>query len=198
VAFAVGSSLTIAEIVVAKDYSLAEAARPALGQNGVWFTIAIAMIATSSGLIASVFAVSRMLAMMTDMNLIPHRHFGMKGTIQRHTLVYAVVVAGFLAVFFDLSRIASLGAIFYLLMDIIIHWGVFKNLRQDVDANPGVLLTAIVLDIFVLGAFLIVKGASDPIIIYLSFGGIALIFLFEKFYLGTLREEIDNHSRRMH
>ena len=31
----------------AKDYSLAEAARPAFGQFGLWFTVAIAIIATT-------------------------------------------------------------------------------------------------------------------------------------------------------
>jgi amino acid transporter len=198
VAYAVGSSLSIAEIVAAKDYSLAEAARPALGERGVWFTVAIAIIATSSGVIASVFAVSRMLAMLTDMHLIPHRHFGMPGVIQRHTLVYAVVVAGLLAVFFDLSRIASLGAIFYLIMDIIIHWGVFKHLRADVNASAVVLLTAIGLDLVVLGAFLIVKGSGDPLIVILSFGGIGMIFLFEKFYLSTLRSESHQHDMSAH
>lgn len=35
VAFAVGSNLSVSEIVAAKNYSLAEAARPALGRNGV-------------------------------------------------------------------------------------------------------------------------------------------------------------------
>ena len=132
VAFGVGSTLTVEEIVRAKDYSLAEAARPALGDYGVWFTVAIAIIATSSGLLASVFAVSRMLAMLTDMNIIPHRHFGMPGGIQKHTLVYTVVLAAFLAAFFDLSRIASLGAIYYLVMDIAIHWGVWRHLKADV------------------------------------------------------------------
>ena len=121
VAFAVGSSLPLESIVAAKDYALAEAAEPALGQTGFYLTVALALVATASGLIASVFAVSRMLAMLTDMNMIPHSHFGMPGAIRDHTLVYTVVIAGFLTVFFDLSRIASLGALFYLVMDIIIH-----------------------------------------------------------------------------
>lgn len=112
VTFAVGSSLSLEEIVRAKDYSLAEAARPALGDAGLWFTVAIAIVATASGLLASVFAVSRMLAMLTEMNIIPHRHFGLPGAIQNHTLVFTVVLAALLAAFFDLSRIASLGAIF--------------------------------------------------------------------------------------
>ncbi len=87
VALGVGSTLTVDQIVTAKDYSLAEAARPTLGDYGVWFTVGIAIVATSSGLFASIFAVSRMLAMLTDMNIIPHSHFGMPGGIQKHTRV---------------------------------------------------------------------------------------------------------------
>ncbi len=140
VALAVGANLSVPEIIEARDYSLAEAARPALGPYGLWFTIAIAIIATTSGLIASVFAVSRMIAMLTDMDIIPHRHFGMSGTVQRHALVYTVVAAGLLAVLFDLSRIASLGAIFYLVMDIVVQWGVFRRLRDEVGANGTIVL----------------------------------------------------------
>ncbi|MGE4071103.1 MAG: APC family permease [Lysobacterales bacterium] len=187
VCFAVASSLTLNEIIVAKDYSLAEAARPAMGGYGIWFTVAIAMTATASGLLASIFAVSRMLAMLTEMKLIPHRHFGMPGDIQKHTLVYTVVIAAVLAAVFDLSRIASMGAIFYLLMDITIHWGVLRHLHHDVGANRVVLATAIVLDIVALGAFLIVKGSSDPLIIVVSLLAIIVVVAFEHFYLRGLR-----------
>ena len=114
VAYGVGSSLTIEEIISARDYSLAQAAQPALGQTGFILTVILAAVATASGVLASVFAVSRMLAMLTDMEMIPHSHFGMPGPIQRHTLVYTVVIAATLAVLFDLGRIASLGAFFYL------------------------------------------------------------------------------------
>ncbi|GAC16864.1 amino acid permease [Aliiglaciecola lipolytica E3] len=189
VALAVGSTLTINEIATAKDYALAEAARPAFGEYGVWFTVAVAIIATASGLLASIFAVSRMLAMLTEMNLIPHRHFGMPGDIQKHTLVFTVIAAGLLAAFFDLSRIASLGAIFYLVMDIIIHWGVYRYLREDVNAKASILLGAIILDLIVLGAFLSMKAASDPMIIAISFMGIIGFFAFEKYYLSKRRTD---------
>jgi amino acid transporter len=189
VVWAVGSTLSIEQIAKAKDYSLAEAARPAFGQFGLWFTVAIAIIATTSGLLASIFAVSRMLTMLTDMNLIPHRHFGMPGGIQKHTLVYTVILAAFLAAFFDLSRIASLGAILYLVMDIVIQWGVFRHLREDVGARAWILITAIVLDFIVLGAFLVLKANSDPAIIIIAAGAIATIIAFEKLYLGRRRQE---------
>ena len=121
VALAVGSNLSIDQIIAAKDYSLAEAAAPALGQFGFYFTVVLAAVATVSGVLASVFAVSRMLTMLTDMKMIPHRHFGMSGPILTHMLVYTVVLASLLAVFFDLSRIASLGVFFYLIMDMLVH-----------------------------------------------------------------------------
>jgi len=189
VALAVGSNLSLSEIIRAKDFSLAEAARPALGEYGLWFTVALAIVATASGLIASVFAVSRMLAMLTDMDLIPHRHFGMPGRVQRHTLVYTVVIASLLTIFFDLSRIASLGAILYLVMDITVHWGVFRHLRRDVKANALVLVSAIVLDGLVLGAFLVMKAQSDPSIIVVSIIGIGLILALEALFLRPRRGE---------
>ncbi len=183
VAFAVGSTLSISEIIQAKNYALAEAARPAMGDAGVAFTVAIAIVATASGLLASLFAVSRMLAMLTDMALIPHRHFGMPGGVRQHTLVYTVVVAGTLAVFFDLSRIAAIGAIFYLVMDIAIQWGVFRHLRDDVDARGWIPIAAIVADAVALIAFVVIKGRDDPLIIVLASAGVAAIFAFEAVYL---------------
>ncbi|NNF12043.1 MAG: APC family permease [Gemmatimonadetes bacterium] len=187
VALAVGANLSVPEIIRARDYSLAEAARPALGSYGVWFTVAIAILATASGLIASVFAVSRMIAMLTDMDIIPHRHFGMSGTVQRHTLVYTVVAAALLAVLFDLSRIASLGAIFYLVMDMVVQWGVFRRLRTEIGASGAVILTAIGLDSVALGAFLFIKFAADPLIVWVALGGIILVFGLERLFLGTRR-----------
>ena len=183
VAFAVASSLPLAQIVEAKNFALAEAAKPALGQYGVWFTVAIAILATASGIIASVFAVSRMLAMLSEMEIIPHRHFGMPGDIQKHTLVYTVVLAAALAAFFDLTRIASLGAIFYLLVDIAIHWGVFRNQKNDINANGAIVMTALVLDIIVLGAMTILKGSSDPMLLVIAAIGLLLTFLGERFFL---------------
>lgn len=187
VALGVGATLTVEEIVRAQDYSLAEAARPALGAYGVWFTVAIAIVATASGVLASIFAVSRMLAMLTDMQIIPHRHFGMPGNIQQHTLVYTVVAAALLAAFFDLSRIASLGAIFYLVMDIAIHWGVLRHLREDVHARAWVLVCAITLDVAALLGFLVIKGRADPLIVIIAGAAIAGIFGFEKFFLAGRR-----------
>ncbi len=195
VALAVAGNLSLPEIIAAKDFALAEAARPAMGDYGLWFTVALAIVATASGVIASIFAVSRMLAMLTDMKLVPHRHFGIPGTIQNHTLVYTIVIAIFLTLFFDLSRIASLGAIFYLLMDIAVHWGVYRHLRKEIKANAAVLITAIVFDVVVLSAFLIVKASTDMMVIYAALIGVLIVFVGERYYLRQPAVTDESESR---
>jgi len=187
VAFAVSSNLSIQEIIAAKDYSLAEASRPAFGKYGVWFTVGLAIISTVSGVVASIFAVSRMTTMLTEKELIPHRHFGIPGDIQKHMLVYTVVIAIGLTMLFDLSRIAALGAIFYLIMDIGIHWGVLNNLRKEIGANPIILITALVLDVLVLGAFIWSKAGSDLLVVIVALVLMVLIFFGERLFLGKKR-----------
>jgi amino acid transporter len=183
VALAVAGNLSLAEIIKSQDYALAEAARPAFGEFGLRFTVVLAIIATVSGVIASAFAVSRMLAMLTEMSLVPHRHFKMPGTIQDHTLVYTILLAILLTIFFDLGRIASLGAIFYLVMDIAVQWGVFRHLRHEIKAHAGILLSALTLDIAILAALLLSKGRSDPFILVVAAFGIVAIFGGEKLFL---------------
>lgn len=183
VAIAVAGNLSLSEIIAAKDFALAEAARPAFGEYGLWFIVALAIVATVSGVIASMFAVSRMITMLTDMKLVPHSHFGMPGGVQKHALVYTVTIAIFLTIFFDLTRIASLGAIFYLVMDIAVHWGVFRYLRKEINANALILVLAMISDVVVLGAFLVIKAQTDMMVIYVAVIGIIIIFVGERLFL---------------
>jgi len=132
------------------------------------------------------------------MKMIPHSHFGMSGGIQRHMLIYTVVIGSAVTVFFDLGRIASLGVFFYLVMDIIVHWGVFRHLRREIGARGWVLLTSIVLDVVVLAAFAAMKWQSDPLIVVLGAAGMALVFLFELVFLARnpIREGHSNHHQK--
>jgi amino acid transporter len=195
VGFAVSSNLSLEEIIETRNYSLAAAARPAMGDYGLWFTVILAMVATAGGILASVFAVSRMLAMLTEMKLVPHSHFGMPGSIQKHTLVYTIVLALLLTAFFDLSRIAALGIIFYLVMDIAIHWGVLRHLYSDLDARRGIVAVAIVLDLVVLTGFVLVKISSDLLVIGVACAGMLAILLGEALFLrkNPISSEVHDH-----
>ncbi len=198
VAFAVAGNLSVAEIIKHRDYALAEAARPAFGQWGTYFTVGLAIVATISGLIASTFAVSRMLAMLSEMKLVPHMHFGMPGDIQKHTLVYTVVFAITLTILFDLSRIASLGAIFYLVMDMAVHWGVLRHVRDKVDANRWIPSIALLFDVVILAAFLWMKANSDMLVIWVALVGIVFIFAGEKLFLSWKDEDDESDHSDAH
>ncbi|MDT0689419.1 APC family permease [Salegentibacter sp. F188] len=188
-ALAVGANLEIPQIIEAKDYALAEAARPLYGNFGLWFTVGIAIVATITGVIFSIFAVSRMTAMLTNMKLIPHSHLGLPGNIQQHMLVYIVVLSIALTVLFDLSGIAAMGAIFYLIMDIIIHVGVLRHMKDKVKANPVIVITAIVLDVVVLIGFVWVRAQTNLTVIIVSAALIVVTFFGEKLFLKNTDQE---------
>lgn len=198
VGFSVASNLSLSEIIDTRDYSLAAAARPALGEYGVWFTVAIAMTATAGGILASIFAVSRMLAMLTEMKLVPHRHFGMPGSIQKHTLAYTVVLGIFLTAFFDLSRIAALGIVFYLVMDIAIHWGVIRYLADEIKAMRWVPIVAIIFDLLTLFGFVWVKLNADPWVIGVALITMLLIAAGERWFLHSNRRQRLLHEDGKH
>ena len=194
VGFAVAGNLPLSEIIATKNYSLAAASRPVLGEFGVWFTVAIAMTATAGGVLASSFAVSRMLAMLTEMKLIPHSHFGMPGNIQKHTLVYTAALGIILTAFFDLSRIAALGIVFYLIMDISIHWGLLRYLLKDVNAKKWVPITAIILDLLVLIGFVWVKLNSDPYVLIVALLTMIVIAVGETIFLRSVVRKSNKHE----
>lgn len=68
-------------------------------------------------------------------------------------------------------------------MDIVVHWGVLRHLRKEVNASATVLIIAIVMDVVVLGALLVIKAQSDMTVIYSAAVGIALVFFGEKLFL---------------
>ncbi len=180
-AMSVTANLTVPEIINAKDYALAEAARPVFGDKGLWFTVIIAIVATVSGVFASVFSASRMLGMLSMMKQVPQ----MSKKVSNPALIFTVLLAIILTILFDLTRIAAIGAIFYLVMDIAIHWGLVRYLRGELKFNPVIPLIAIVLDTVILVAFVLLKFESDPLVPIAAAVGIVLIVLAERLFMKS-------------
>ena len=68
-------------------------------------------------------------------------------------------------------------------MDTAVHWGVLRYLRKEVDANPVIPVMAIVLNLIVLGGFLWIKIASDPLVLIVAAAVMAGILITEFFFL---------------
>lgn len=180
-ALSVAGGLSIPEIIKAKDYALAAAAKPVFGEWGTWITIGIAIIATVSGVIASVFSASRLLAMLSNMKQVPSLNIIEK--LKNPALLLTVSLAIILTIFFNLTRIASIGAIFYLIMDIAIHWGLFRYLREEVEFKPIIPLIAMILDIAILSAFVYIRYLDDPFVLIVAFAAIFLIIIAERLFM---------------
>jgi L-asparagine transporter-like permease len=180
-ALSVSANLSIPDIIKAKNYALAEASQPMFGNLGLWFTVILAIIATVSGLIASVFSASRLLAMLSNMKQIPDLQF----KFSNPALLFTVSLATILTILFDLTRIAAIGAIFYLVMDIAVHWGLFRFLRKEISFNPVVPLLALLFDAVILSAFILLKFKSDPLVLIVSFAGILIVIIAERLFMRT-------------
>jgi amino acid transporter len=196
-ALSVAGGLSVSEIIKAKDYALAVAAEPVFGEWGSWITIGIAIIATVSGVIASIFSASRLLAMLSNMKQVPNLDIIDK--VKNPALLVTVSLAILLTVFFDLTRIASIGAIFYLIMDIAIHWGLFRYLREEVEFNPLIPMIAMILDVIILSAFVYIRYLDDPFVLIVAFITIVLIVIAERLFMlshtdseGVMHMGMDN------
>jgi hypothetical protein len=70
-------------------------------------------------------------------------------------------------------------------MDIAIHWGLFRHLKNEVEFNPIIPIIAILMDIIVLAAFIYMKYLNDPFALLVAGIGIILIFLFQYFFMKS-------------
>lgn len=157
ITIAVESSIGAHGAVKARDYALAQAAEPLFGAMGVGITVAIAVIATVSGLLASLYSVSRLYAMLQDMRQAP----SLPQKVSHQPLIITAGLAILATAFLDLSQIASMGAFLYLTMDIAVQWGVIRHLRSKIEARTWVPLLTIVLDLAILIPFTVVKVQND-------------------------------------
>ena len=189
-ALSVAGGLSIEEIIAAKDYALAAAAKPVFGEWGSILTIFLAIIATVSGVIASVYSASRMLGMLSKMKQLPS--LNSIRNLKNPSLIFTVSLAILLTILFDLTRIASIGAIFYLIMDIAIHWGLFKHLKKEVKFNPIIPIIAILMDVIVLVAFIYLKYVNDSFVLIVAAIGIALIFLSQYIFMKSHTDKDGN------
>jgi amino acid transporter len=169
VAMAVRGNLGLGEIAAARDFALAQAAQPVFGSTGFTLVAALAVIATVTSVMASMYSTSRMLKMMSDMDEVPpvdeRATLGHRLPFGNPSLFVTTAIAISLTIAFDLSRIAALGALAYLALDMVIHYGHFRHLRSETGARPAPLVAAIGIDAIVFVGFFVHQVRTDLLVI---------------------------------
>ncbi|MEV8252795.1 APC family permease [Rhodoglobus sp. NPDC076762] len=169
----VSSSIGASGAVDARNYALAQAAEPFFGAWGVGITVAIAVVATLSGLLASLYSVSRLYGMLQEMKQAP----SLPKSVPHQPMIITAGLAILVTVFLDLSQIASMGVFLYLTMDMAVQWGVIRRLRDKIEARIWLPVLTIVLDLVILIPFTVLKIQSDLFTVIVAAGVAAAIIV---------------------
>lgn len=172
ITLSVESSIGATGAVKARDYALAAAAEPFFGEWGIGITVAIAVVATLSGLLASLYSVSRLYGMLQEMRQAP----SLPKRVPQQPLIITAGLAILATAFLDLSQIASMGAFLYLAMDIAVQWGVIRHLQKKIHAKPWAPIVTILLNLAILIPFTILKAQDDLLTVIIAVVVAAAIF----------------------
>ncbi len=177
VALAVFGNLSADEVVKAQDYALAEAARPAFGAMGFTIMALAALLSTSSAINASLYAVTNVTYQLARLGELP-RAFGKPIAHSREGLVISSLLILVMAVFFDLSSIAAIGAISTLLIHLTVHVGHLRLLKKT-GASLWLVLAAIAVNFAAIALSAIYLAGRQPDILFWIIGFIAAAFTLE-------------------
>ncbi|MEM7012014.1 MAG: APC family permease [Verrucomicrobiota bacterium] len=180
-------------IIKAKDYALAEAARPSLGQAGFILVSVSALMATFSAINATIYGNARLGFTLATEGELP----GALGKRVWHRPVNGVVVtmliSALLANTIDLEAIAILASAGFLLIFAAVSAAAFR-LGPAIGANRIITALATLASSGALLALLI-SSANENLHALFVFGGLIVIaFLFELIYPKLTTRKMRNWS----
>lgn len=142
IAISVFGNLPPDQVVAAKDFALAEAARPVFGQFGFTVVALTALLATASAINASLYAVTNVTYQLAKLGELPTA-FAKPIAHSREGLVISSVIIILLATLLDLSSIAIIGALSMLVIHLTVHIGHLRLLKET-GASRTLIILAIV------------------------------------------------------
>jgi amino acid transporter len=195
IAFAVFGNLPVDQAIAAKDFALAEAARPIFGETGFVIVSFTALLATSSAINASLYAATNVTYQLARYGEIPAA-FGRPIGHSREGLLISSAIIIALALAFDLSQIAAIGAVSTLFIHMTIHIGHLR-LRRETGARLWLIVLAILANLtaIILSGFYLSSRSPTIIIWIASFlaGSLLLEILLRWFTARTVKKRCPDH-----
>ena len=177
VAFAVFGNLTLSEITHAKDYALAEAARPVFGQIGFTIMAVAALISTSSSINANLYATTNITYQMAKDGDLPEIY---ERNIWHSSegLIISAIFLILIILFFNLGEIATMGSIFILFIHVFVHVGHFLKIKKTGASRLIVAFAIISLSVTIVLALIYTSKHISGIGYYVV-GGFVLSYILE-------------------
>lgn len=150
VSITVSGNLTTAQISAARDYALAEAAKPFLGTFGFKLVAVAALLSTASAINATLYGGANTSYMIAKRGELPRifERSTWKGSTDGLFITTGLVIA--LIVSFDLSAIAMMGSGAFLLIYALVNAGHLR-IASRTGANRAIVSIAMVLCLGMLG-----------------------------------------------
>jgi amino acid transporter len=189
VAMVTVGNLSISQIADARDYALAEAARPFLGQFGFVLIVVAALLSTASAMNATLYGTARFSYLIARFGELPSFLEKKAGKVPIEGLLITTGVTLLLANLLDLRDISTMGSAGFLLIFAAVNWA---NLRMRARTNAywpiaalgmGVCLGAV---IALIGEALITKPFNVLVLAVM----LVISFLVEYFYRRMRKKDL--------
>ncbi len=129
------------QLLMAKDYALAVAAKPALGQLGFSIVSVAALLATFSAINATIYGNARLGFIIAKEGELPAILVQQRRNIPEMGVIITAVLSLIIANSIDLTEIAIIGSASFLLIFFLVNVSAFK-LAQEINARRLIIFTA--------------------------------------------------------
>ena len=178
-------------LMQAKDYALAAAAKPSLGELGFKLVAFAALLSTFSAINATIYGNARLGYIIAKEGKLPHSLMdeNKRSGVPFRGILYTTLLSLLLANSIDLTEIAIIGSAGFLLIFFLVNISAYR-LRSEISANKLIVILSSLLTFLALGTLLFHTYTSNPhaVIIFGSF--IMISVLFELIYGRYVRGQI--------
>ena len=181
------------DLLDAKDYALAIAAKPAMGEIGFTLVSIAALLSTFSAINATIYGNSRLGYIIAKDGRLPQQLLKSRGEIPFMGVVYTVLFSLIIANSISLSQIAIIASAGFLLIFLIVNISAYK-LHEKIGASRVIVVSSSFLSFMALVTLLVYTYNSNPkaVITFLAF--IIISILFEVIYGRLVRLHLFNRK----
>ncbi|RUM41224.1 MAG: amino acid transporter [Desulfobulbus sp.] len=177
------------QLLEAKDYALALAARPALGKTGFTLVAIAALLSTFSAINATIYGNARLSYVLAREGELPSFLGTKKHEMPRNGVLATTVCSLIIANTLPLNEIAILGSAGFLLIFAIVNLSAWK-LRREIQGKPLIIVFSCLFSTAALLILLTHTFTTEPRAILIFFFFVVFATAFEAGYGIFIRKHI--------
>ncbi len=185
---AVLGNLPLDEVIKAKDYALALAAKPVFGELGFKIMAIAALISTASAINATLYAVTQISYVLAKEGNLPEIYEYNVFNSNEGLIISTILIIPMI-LFFNLAQITSAAAISMLIIQAIVHLGHLKVINKT-NANKTLIILAFISMILVAILASYYNYKHSPIVVWYLIGIFIGGFIAEAILRKVKKREI--------